>query len=105
MRAVHVGLLPLALLCTPLRAQDVHGYHENGTQHGAWEWAGAFDLHSLKPYTLSFAPNLAHMGLLLVPSTTADTDGIEEVDGTASGSRWAVEDRDYAQPRSILPQT
>ena len=99
MRVMRVGLLALALLFTPLRAQHGGGdgewligadhrraQHDDDHEAG-WEWAGAFDLHSSKPYTLSFIPNLAHMRLLLVPSTTADLDGIEEAEA-AAGTLW-----------------
>lgn len=76
-------------------------------EHGAWEWAGAFDLHEEEPYTLSFAPNEAHMKMLYVSSTSATAQSIEEVEGAAEalwddGDAVEVDGRETVLEHNVL---
>ena len=64
-------------------AQDAH------EEHGAWEWAGVFDLKG-EDHTLIFGNGAAHCKLLLVATTSANEEGIESVEETAEAT-WEDE--------------
>ena len=82
---------PLALLGSVLFgccftgsvAQDAH------EEHGAWEWAGVFDLEA-EDHTLIFGNGAARCKVLLVATTSADEEGIEGVEETAE-TTWEDE--------------
>ena len=95
-------VLALLLWSVSCAAQDEHG-----DEHGAWEWAGAFDLHEDTPYTLSFAPNEAHMQMVYVRSTAATAEGIEEVEDAAealwdAGAAVEVDGRETELQPNVL---